>query len=112
VNEFTIEVLPGNSPEVRLLKLTGPFTLRDVFEFQEIVRDGATPMTIIDLSGVPYMDSASLGSVLGFHVSCEKDGRKYALAGASDRLRSLFRMSGVDSMLHYHTAAAADAAAS
>jgi anti-anti-sigma factor len=101
VPEFTIEVLPGSSPGVRVLKLAGPFTLRDVFEFQEIVRAEAAPMTVIDLTGVPYMDSASLGSILGFHVSCEKEGRKYALEGASDRLRSLFRMSGVDSMLHY-----------
>jgi anti-anti-sigma factor len=108
VSEFTIEVLPGSVPEVRVLKLAGPFTLRDVFEFQEIVRTGATPVTIIDLTSVPYMDSASLGSVLGFHVSCEKDKRKYAIVGASDRLRSLFRMSGVDSMLHF--AASADAA--
>ena len=99
--EFTIEVLPGSSPGVRVLKLTGPFTMRDVFEFQQLVRADAAPLTIIDLTEVPYMDSASLGSVLGFHVSCEKEGRKYALRGASDRLRSLFRMSGVDSMLHY-----------
>jgi len=101
VSDFTIEVLPGSVPEVRVLKLAGPFTLRDVFEFQEIVRADPPPVTIIDLTAVPYMDSASLGSVLGFHVSCEKEGRKYALRGASDRLRSLFRMSGVDSMLHY-----------
>jgi anti-sigma B factor antagonist len=105
VNDFSIEVLPGASPEVRVLKLAGPFTLRDVFEFQAIVRADATPTTIIDLTAVPYMDSASLGSLLGFHVSCEREGRKYSLVGASDRLRTLFKVSGVDGMLHHAASA-------
>jgi len=99
-NDFTIEVFPGSSPEVRVLKLTGPFTLRDVFEFQGTVRAGVAPITLIDLTEVPYMDSASLGSLLGFHVSCERDGRKYTLVGASDRLQTLFRVSGVQGLLH------------
>jgi anti-sigma B factor antagonist len=101
VHEFTIDVVPGSGPGVRVLKLAGPFTLRDVFEFQEIVRAEAAATTLIDLTAVPYMDSASLGSILGFHVSCEREGRKYALVGVSARLHTLFKVSGVDSMLHY-----------
>src|SRR5580692_867470 len=86
----------GSRPGVRVLKLDGPFTINTVFDFQRAVRESPAAVTIIDLAGVPYMDSAALGSLLGLHVSCERDGRKYALVGISDQLITLFSMSGVD----------------
>src|SRR5436309_5076995 len=97
--EFKIDQLPGSREGVQVLKLSGPFTLVAVFDFQAIFRHEPAPATIVDLSDVPYMDSAALGSLLGLHVSCVKDGRKYALCGASDRLRTLFRVAGVEKLL-------------
>ena len=97
--EFTIERRSTNVPEIQILKLAGPFTLAGVFEFQEIVRTDPAPATIIDLADVPYMDSASLGSILGLHVSCQRHNRRYALANVSDRLKTLFRVAGVESLL-------------
>ena len=95
----------------RILKLSGPFTLSTVFDFQEVIRAYHPPILIVDLSDVPYMDSAALGSLLGIHVSCQKDHRHYALVGASDRLRTLFRVSGVLDMLTlFHTLAEAEIA--
>lgn len=99
MDQLNIEIIPGTKPDVRVLKLTGPFTLSTVFDFQTAVREGATPVTIIDLSGVPYMDSAALGSILGFHVSSQREGHRYGLIGISDRLKTLFRVAGVDGML-------------
>jgi anti-sigma B factor antagonist len=97
--EFRIEKLPGSQPEIQILKLTGPFTLAGVFDFQETVRSDPSPATVIDLSLVPYMDSAALGSLLGVHVSCQRHNRRYALANVSDRLKTLFRVAGVESIL-------------
>lgn len=99
MSDFQIEWLPSNSEGARILKVTGPFTINAVFDFQAMARAEAAPLRIIDLSGVPYMDSAALGSLLGLHVSCQKEGSRYALIGVSDRLRSLFRMAGVDDFL-------------
>ena len=83
----------------RIVKLTGPFTLSGVFEFQDAMRSHHPPLLIIDLSDVPYMDSAALGSVMGVHVSCHQHGRHYALVGASDRLQTLFKVAGVAPLL-------------
>jgi anti-anti-sigma regulatory factor len=33
------------------------------------------------------------------HVSCQQHGRHYALVGASDRLQTVFRVSGVSFIL-------------
>jgi anti-sigma B factor antagonist len=99
MDQLDIQSVTGTKPGVRILKLTGPFTLATVFDFQTVVREGSAPLTIIDLSGVPYMDSAALGSVLGFHASCHREGKRYGLVGVSDRLRTLFRVAGVDGMM-------------
>jgi len=99
MDQFSIESIAGSNPGVRILKLTGPFTLPAVFDFQTEVREGSAPMTIIDLSEVPYMDSAALGSVLGFHASCHREHRQYGLVGVSDRLKTLFRVAGVEGMV-------------
>ena len=69
----------------RIVKLSGPFTLASLFEFQDAMRSNRPPITIIDLADVEYMDSAALGSLLTLHVSCQQHGRQYALVGASER---------------------------
>ena len=99
MDQCTLEWLPGSREEVQILRVTGPFTLSGVFDFQSVIREKSAPVVLIDLSGVPYMDSAALGSLLGFHVSCQRESRRYALVGASDRLKTLFRVAGVDGLL-------------
>lgn len=98
--EFSMVWNDGKIAEHRILTLIGPFTLAAVFEFQNAVRQNTAPVTVIDLTGVPYMDSAALGSLLGLHVSCQQHSRRYALGGVSDRLRTMLRVAGVDSVLH------------
>ena len=99
MDELQIESTPGARAGVRILRLTGPFVLQGVFDFQSAVRSGNDPVTIIDLSGVPFMDSAALGAVMGLHVSCQRQERKYGLVGASERLRTLFEVAGVKKIL-------------
>ncbi|HEY1219888.1 MAG: STAS domain-containing protein [Bryobacteraceae bacterium] len=110
MEELQIEIGAGAKPDLRVLRLIGPFTLGTMFDFQNIVRDGATAVTIVDLSGVPYMDSAALGALLGFHVSCQREGHRYALTGVSGRIRTLFQVAGVDGFLvRYDTTERAEA---
>lgn len=99
MDQMKIEPVSGSKPGVRILKLTGPFTLSTMFDFQTVIREHVAPITLIELSAVPYMDSASLGALLGFHVSCQREKRKYALIAPSDRLKTLFRVSGVEGIL-------------
>lgn len=99
MDELKIESRPGTREGTRIIELTGPFTLQGLFDFQSIIRNANDPITIIDLTNVPYMDSASLGALMGVHTSSQRHNRQYALVGMSDRLRTLFNVAGVDNIL-------------
>ncbi|MGO8720675.1 MAG: STAS domain-containing protein [Acidobacteriaceae bacterium] len=96
---LTIETSPGSRADAIVLRLSGPLTLRTLFSLQEALHAQTAPLTILDLSQVPYINSAGLGAVLMFYVSAEKNGRKLALTGVTERVLSLIRMTRVDTVL-------------
>lgn len=111
MDQCTLEWQPEMASGILTLKVTGPFTLSAVFDFQEVIREQTAPVTLIDLGAVPYMDSAALGSLLGFHVTCQREARKYGLVGVSDRLKTLFKVVGVGGMVSvYETSEEAETA--
>ena len=59
----------------------------------------APAVLILDLSDTPYMDSAGLGLIMNYYVSAEQRGRKLILAGVSDRIDALLRLTKVREIL-------------
>lgn len=96
---LTVEILPGPHTDTSVLRLTGPVTLSSLFPLKDAVGDLTSRLTILDMSQVRYVDSAGLGTILMFHVSSEKNGRKLALAGVTDRVLSRIRMTRIDAVL-------------
>ncbi len=95
----------------RIIKLTGPLTLRTLFDFQTAARVDHTHPVILDISGVPFMDSAGLGSMIGVYTSCQRSSRGFGVAGVTPRIRTLFEVTGCDGMLPcFDSVDAADAA--
>ena len=81
------------------MKLDGPLTLQTLFEFQTAARkDGGKPI-ILDISEVPYMDSAGLGSVISVFASCQRTSRGFGIVGLTERIRTLFAVTHVDGLL-------------
>ena len=97
---YTIE--PGSAPGTTIIALSGPFTLSNLFAFQHELRATQAPLLILDLSGVPYMDSAGLGVLMNAYVSAEHAHRAFRLAGVSERLLALLQMTRVDQVLSIH----------
>ena len=96
---------------VRIIKLSGPFTMQTLFEFQRMSRQEPAKPIVLDLTEVSYLDSAALGCILGMFASCQKTKRGFALTGLTERVRSLFKMTHVDGLLPcFETLAAAESA--
>jgi anti-sigma B factor antagonist len=84
---------------VRVLRLNGPLTLSTLFDFQKQARESTQAPIVLDLTDVPYMDSAGLGAVLGLLASCQRGGRGFGIVGVAERLQMLFRVTHVDGMI-------------
>jgi anti-anti-sigma factor len=108
-SKFTIERNQGRTPGTVIFRLSGPFTARDMygslsptalrntFEAEEDSEPQA--IHILDLTEVPYMDSAGLGLIVSHYVRCQGRGVRLVAAGVSPRVLQLFEMTKVDGFL-------------
>jgi anti-anti-sigma factor len=105
-SKFTIERSQGKTPGTVVFRLSGPFTARDMhgalspdalrntFEAEE--ENDPHAVHILDLTEVPYMDSAGLGLLVSHYVRCQGRGVRLVVAGVSARVVQLFEMTKVD----------------
>ena len=98
MDELRIHVDKGASG-ASVFRLTGPLTINTLFDFQDLARKETAPAFVLDLSSVPYMDSAGLGAVLGVLASCQRHGRGFGVAGVNDRIKTLFSVGHVDGLI-------------
>jgi len=111
MDEIQIQRTPGSASDVAILTLSGPLTVTTLFDFQTALRQPDLKSTIIDFTGVPYIDSAGLGIVLSHWAHTQRIGVKFAAVGISERVQVLLDMTGVSKLLpQYPTAADAERA--
>jgi anti-sigma B factor antagonist len=107
-----VEDVGGTPAGERVLRLSGPVLISNFFEFQSLVRASNAPTLILDLTQVPYIDSAGIGALVGAYVTHQKDGRRLALVGVTDRVRNTMQVTRVEQFFHFYaTVAVAEAAA-
>lgn len=86
----------------RLLILKGPVTISNFFEFQSLVRGNTSRHLILDLTAVPYIDSAGIGALVGAYVNHQKDGRSLALVGVCQRVRDALTVTRVEQFFLFY----------
>ena len=79
-----------------VLSLRGPLTMENVTPFMNAVRRESASTMILDLSGVPYLDSSGLGSLVSAATTCTKAGRRIALTGVNRRVLKVFEITKVE----------------
>ena len=97
--EIKIETSAGTREGTRILRVSGPFTIESVDAFESVAEILNDPVIIIDLTEVPYMDSTALGAIVSLHRPSQSHQRQYAVVGASERLRTMFRIARVNDIL-------------
>ena len=98
---LTIDDSADASNGSRVLRLTGPILITNLFDFQTRVRTNTSRTLILDLTGVPYIDSAGIGALVGAYVNHQKDGRTLSLVGVTDRVRNSLQITRVDNFFKY-----------
>ena len=108
---LNISTSPDSTDAASVLVLEGPIVIAHLFQFQTRLREQTTPKIVLDLAGVPYMDSSGLGAILNAYVSAQKNGRAVLLAGVNDRVKALLQLTKVDAILKIYPDVAAAIAA-
>jgi anti-sigma B factor antagonist len=89
-----VEDVPGTT----VLRIHGPLLLGNFFPLQTMVRSDTASVLILDVSDMPYIDSAGIGCLVGAHVSRENSGRKLILVGANERLQTSLKVTKCDQL--------------
>src|SRR5580704_479480 len=106
-----IDDLTESGAAHRVLVLRGPIIISNLFEFQALIRGNLHRILILDLTEVPYIDSAGIGALVGAYVNHQKDGRSLALVGVTKRVRDALQVTRVEQFFQfYDTQAAAELA--
>jgi anti-sigma B factor antagonist len=85
----------------RILRLSGPLLIGTLFDFQSKVRSNTSPTLVIDLTNVPYVDSAGVGALVGAYVTHQKENHSLVLVGANQRVRNTLHIAHVESFFQF-----------
>lgn len=98
-DSITITVSAGKAGGTRILRLFGPLNLQNFVQLKTELAKEQSHVTILDLSGVPYMDSAGMGVIINFYVSAQRRGHKLIASGVTPRVLELFQLTHVDALI-------------
>lgn len=99
----------GSTGTTAILRLQGPLTISTLFSLQDLLREIGSIDTVIDVTDVPYIDSAGLGTILSHWAHTQRTGHKFAMTGVSPRIDVLLEITKVNTVLPmFKTAEEAD----
>lgn len=101
-----MELLNVTSREVggfRVLRLTGQLDVATAPQFRQELQEaqyGGATHVVLDLQGLEFLDSFGLGVIIGGVKRARLHGVRFAVAGASGRIRRIFEVTGIEDALH------------
>ena len=106
-----VETRAGSLPDSIVVSLKGPLVVYDLFSLQRLLREDTAPTTILDMTEVPYVDSAGVGMLINAYVSRQKSARRFALVGVKSRPLAILKVTHVDTVIpRFETLEAAEKA--
>jgi anti-anti-sigma factor len=97
---LVIDEKEGKAEGVSVFHCSGPITLGNVFTFQSALRNrDLARVSILDLTAVPYLDSAGMGAIVNFYTHCQRVGTRMMVAGVNNRARELFILTKVHTII-------------
>jgi anti-sigma B factor antagonist len=90
---------------LHVLTLEGEVDLHHSNELRAVLTKSAEakcPALLVDLSGVTYMDSSGLATLVEYMQRANKYGGQFALGGVSERLRTIFDLARLGEIFAIH----------
>ncbi len=94
-SEFTIQRRAGAKPGISILELHGPLQMETVPFFLKTARAEKSPVMIVDLTDVSYLDSSGIGALVQMLADLIASKRRLALSGLNSRVRSVMEVTRV-----------------
>lgn len=89
--------------DVTVLDIDGPFLEDGAGEFRDAVRpllQNGHPNVVLNLRGVPYIDSAALGEIARAYITATRTGGTLKLLHTSPRVRQLLKITRLGTVLY------------
>jgi len=92
-----LEIKTQDSPQpgLKIIVLAGGLTLETVSKFNLTLREETTPVILLDLTRLEWLDSAGVGSLVQLLVRRAKGKASLALAGLSPRNNAVLQVAHV-----------------
>lgn len=87
---------PGSREGVHVLALSGAISSSSAPALHDAVSGAFCRALILDMGGITHVDSTAVGGLVRAYVSCQKSGRKLALAGLNRRVLNVLSITGVE----------------
>jgi anti-sigma B factor antagonist len=90
-----LETQPTPQPGLKAIALTGGLTLETVAAFNATLREETSPVLLLNMANLEWLDSAGVGALVQLLVRRAKGKAALALAGLSPRNRGVLEVAHV-----------------
>jgi len=99
MSSYSIAQHQSAQPDTVVLRPDGPINTNVLSGFHAAMKAVTAKHIILDLSGIPHMDSAGLGAFLTLHAALQKESRTLALTLPTKRVQMLIGLTKADTVL-------------
>jgi anti-sigma B factor antagonist len=109
---FTLDLvkLPSSDDSLSIYQAKGKLALETVNEFIKTVRPDPAKYLVLDMSGITFLDSAGVGSLVSLFVNRRSQGKAFALAALAPQASAVVTVAGLQNLLPVYNSVAEAAA--
>jgi anti-sigma B factor antagonist len=97
----SLQIEQDLAPGRCILRLEGPLVMTTMEKLHDMVCTDNTRLLIVDLTAVPYVDSAGIGALVAAYVSRHNSQRRLALVGVNERVHNSLKLAWVEQLFRF-----------
>lgn len=100
----TLTLSTEKGPDQSVVRCSGKITLENTDQLRSAAREliAQSKRVVLDFTGVTYLDSSGLGTIMGLLLSSKKSGCELKLVNLSPRVREIFTLTRLTEALEGH----------